>query len=91
MLDKIPATAHVDGTGRVQTVTEAQNPRYYRLIREFERITGLSLILNTSFNDRNEPLVCTPEDAVKCFLNTNIDILIAGNYIISKKIKTKRK
>jgi carbamoyltransferase len=82
---EIPATAHVDGTGRVQTVREEQNPKFYNLIKEFQKKTGVPVILNTSFNVQGEPVVCTPEDAVKCFIGTEIDVLVLGNYIVYKK------
>ena len=79
--DKIPAPTHVDGTGRLQTVTREANPRYYALIKEFERQTGVPVVLNTSFND-NEPIVCRPEEAIDCFLRTQMDALVLGNMLI---------
>jgi carbamoyltransferase len=79
--DKIPAPTHVDGTGRLQTVTREANPRFYALIREFERQTGVPVVLNTSFND-NEPIVCRPEEALDCFLRTQMDALVLGNMLI---------
>ncbi len=82
--EKIPAVCHVDNTGRVQTIRESQNPRYYRLIKEFQKLSGVPVLLNTSFNVRGEPIVCNPEDAVKCFLRTNIDYLVFEG-IIAKK------
>jgi carbamoyltransferase len=82
--DKIPAPTHVDGTGRLQTVTRGANPRYHALISEFERQTGVPVVLNTSFND-NEPIVCRPEEAVDCFLRTQMDALVLGNYLIIKR------
>lgn len=81
--DVIPAPTHVDGTGRLQTVERETNPRYWRLIKEFERLTGVPVVLNTSFNE-NEPIVCTPDEAVQCFLRTNMDVLAIGNYICVK-------
>jgi carbamoyltransferase len=81
---EVPAITHVDGTGRVQTVSEKDNPRFYRLIREFKQLTGVSLVLNTSFNVRGEPIVCTPEDAISCFLHTDMDYLILGDHLIGK-------
>ena len=81
--DRIPAPTHVDGTGRLQTVTREANPRYYALIREFERQTGVPVILNTSFND-NEPIVCRPEEALDCFLRTQMDALVLGNILITR-------
>jgi carbamoyltransferase len=82
-LDKIPAPTHVDGTGRLQTVTREANPRYYALISEFERQTGVPVVLNTSFND-NEPIVCRPEEAVDCFLRTQMDALVLGNFLVTR-------
>jgi carbamoyltransferase len=81
----IPAVTHHDGTGRVQTVTRCASALYYDLIREFERITGCSVVLNTSFNVRGEPIVCTPEDAYNCFMRSGIDVLVMGNFIITEK------
>ena len=81
----IPAVTHQDGTGRVQTVTNEVNGRYYRLIREFGRLTGVPVVINTSFNVRGEPIVCTPDDAYNTFRNTGIDVLVMGNCIITEK------
>ena len=81
----VPAITHVDNTGRVQTVNQEQNPRYYRLIKEFEKITGVPVILNTSFNIRGEPIVCTPQDALKCFIATGMDYLVMDNFLIAKE------
>lgn len=82
--DKIPAVVHVDGTARVQTVRERQNPRLYRLLNEFEAITGVPVLVNTSFNVKGEPIVETPRDAVDCFLATGIDYLALHDTLISK-------
>jgi carbamoyltransferase len=79
----IPAPTHVDGTGRLQTVTYAANPRYWNLIREFAELTGVPVVLNTSFND-NEPIVCRPEEAIDCFLRTKMDVLVLGDTLIRK-------
>ena len=79
----IPATTHVDGTGRLQTVNERQNPIYYRLLKEFGRLTGVPVLLNTSFNE-NEPVVCTPAEALDCFLRTRMDVLVCGRYVIER-------
>jgi len=79
----IPACTHVDGTARMQTVSRRTNPLYWSLIREFHEMTGVPVLLNTSFNE-NEPMVLTPEEAVDCFLRTRMDILILGNYLIEK-------
>src|SRR5262249_6487351 len=81
---KIPAIVHVDGTARVQTVRESQNPRLYRLLREFDAITGVPVLLNTSFNVKGEPIVETPSDAVACFLGTGIDYLALHDMLIAK-------
>lgn len=81
----IPAVTHHDGTGRVQTVTIENNEIYYRLIQAFEKITDCPVVLNTSFNVRGEPIVCTPEDAYNCFMKTGIDVLVMGNFIITEK------
>ncbi len=81
----IAAVTHVDGTGRLQTVTKERNPLFYELISKFEDATGVPVLLNTSFNDNNEPIVETPEDAIKCFLGTNIDaLLINGDVLLIK-------
>ena len=81
--EKIPAPTHVDGTGRLQTVTREANPRYWRLIKAFEQQTGVPMVLNTSFND-NEPIVCKPEEALDCFLRTQIDALVLGDFLITR-------
>lgn len=80
----IPAVTHVDDSARIQTVSRSINPRFWQLINEFKKITGESVILNTSFNVRDEPIVCTPEDAVRCFLNTELDYLVMGRYLCKK-------
>ena len=82
---QIPAVTHQDGTGRVQTVTEELNGRYYRLIRNFHRLTAVPVIINTSFNVRGEPIVCTPQDAYRTFVNTGIDALVIGDFIVTHK------
>ncbi len=82
--DKIPAIVHVDGTARVQTVREDQNPTLYRLLKEFEALTGVPVLLNTSFNVKGEPIVETPRDAMACFLQTGIDHLILHDTLVSK-------
>lgn len=81
--NEIPAPTHVDGTGRLQTVNREQNPRYWQLIKEFEQLTGVPVVLNTSFNE-NEPVVCRPEEAIECFLRTKMDVLSIGNFLIEK-------
>jgi carbamoyltransferase len=80
----IPAVTHVDYSARVQTVSHDTNPDYYDLISEFERQTGCGVVVNTSFNVRGEPIVCTPEDAHRCFMRTHIDFLVLGNYVLDK-------
>ncbi len=80
---QIPAPTHIDGTGRLQTVTRDANPRYYALISAFRDLTGVPLVLNTSFND-NEPIVCRPEEALDCFLRTQMDALALGDFLISR-------
>ena len=82
--EKLPAITHVDGTGRLQTVNQEQNPRYYQLIKEFDRLTGVPVVLNTSFNE-NEPVVCYPEEALDCFLRTQMDVLVMGNFYVERK------
>ncbi|HEY7298523.1 MAG TPA: carbamoyltransferase C-terminal domain-containing protein [Xanthobacteraceae bacterium] len=79
----IPAVTHVDGSGRLQTVGRRANPRYYRLIEAFRDLTGIPLVLNTSFNE-NEPIVCRPEEALECFLRTRMDALVLGDFIIER-------
>jgi carbamoyltransferase len=81
---KLVAATHIDGTARVQTVSRKWNPVFWEIISEFNKITGVPVILNTSFNDRNEPIVCTPENAIGCFLSTDIDILVIDNLLIRK-------
>ena len=80
----IPAQTHVDGTGRLQTVSRHTNPKYWRLIKEFANRTGVPVVLNTSFND-NEPIVCRPEEAIECFLRTKMDVLVMGNTVVEKE------
>jgi carbamoyltransferase len=80
---KIPAVTHVDGSGRLQTVSRETNPRYYQLISDFDELTGVPVLLNTSFNE-NEPVVCTPDHAVDCFLKTRMDALYIGNYAVRR-------
>lgn len=84
----IPAVTHVDGSARLQTIGRDDHPLYYDLISEFEKLTNCPIIINTSFNVRGEPIVCTPLDAIKCFFRTDMDILVLGNFILDKqKIK----
>lgn len=81
----IPAITHVDYSARLQTVHNHTNPLYHKLIRKFEENTGCAVIINTSFNVRGEPIVCSPEDAYKCFMRTDMDYLVLGNYLFDKK------
>ncbi len=80
---RIPAVCHVDGSGRLQTVYRHTNPRYYRLIEAFAELTGVPMVLNTSFNE-NEPVVCTPAEALDCFLRTRMDLLVLGDHMIRR-------
>lgn len=84
----VPAITHVDYSARVQTVNKKTNPRYYDLIKAFEARTGYGIIINTSFNVRGEPIVCTPEEAYRCFMRTEMDILVLGSYILRKEEQT---
>jgi carbamoyltransferase len=80
----IPAVTHIDYSARVQTVTPEANGRYYQLLKAFEQRTGCAVLVNTSFNVRGEPIVCTPEDAYRCFMRTHIDVLVLGPYVLEK-------
>jgi carbamoyltransferase len=80
----IPAVTHVDGSARVQTVSREQNPLYHQMISEFDRLTGCPVIINTSFNVRGEPIVCSPDDALRCFLRTHMDHLLIGRFHLDK-------
>jgi carbamoyltransferase len=81
----IPAVTHVDGTARLQTVHKETNPRYHRLLKEFEKVSGVPVLLNTSFNVMGEPIVESPVDAIRCFFTTGLDHLVLGNYLIGKQ------
>jgi len=83
--NKIPAVTHLDGSARIQTVSRKQNPLYYDVINEFNKKTGVPVLINTSFNRRGEPIVCTPQNALDCFLGTNIDNLAMGSFLLDKK------
>ena len=80
----IPAVTHVDYSARIQSVNKLDHPLYHELISTFERKYGCGVIINTSFNVRGEPIVCSPEDAYRCFMRTNMDYLVVGNYVIDK-------
>ena len=84
----IPAVTHVDYTARVQTVHEETNPQYYALIKKFKEITGCPVIVNTSFNVRGEPIICSPEDAFRCFMGTELDVLVVGNCLLEKSTQS---
>jgi carbamoyltransferase len=86
--DEVPAITHVDGTARVQTVSREENPTYWQLIKRFEEVTGVPMVVNTSFNDNNEPIVCSPHDAIRCFLNTDLDGLALGPFWVEKEDMT---
>ena len=80
----VPATTHVDGSGRLQTVHKDTNPRYHRLIESYRALTGVPMVLNTSFNE-NEPVVCRPQEALDCFLRTKMDVLVLGDWMVMRK------
>jgi carbamoyltransferase len=84
--ERLPAVVHVDNTARVQTVSAESNPRFHSLLRALDAANGVPVVLNTSFNVKGEPIVCTPTDAVRCFLNTDIDVLAIGNYLVEKML-----
>jgi carbamoyltransferase len=81
----IPAVTHVDYSARVQTVHRETNPRYHALLSRFKELTGCPVLVNTSFNVRGEPIVCTPEDAFRCFMGSEIDVLVVGNSFLQKE------
>ena len=83
--NKIPSVTHVDGSGRLQTVRPEQNPRYYHVIKEFGKLSGIPILINTSFNIRGEPIVCTPFDAYKCMMGTEIDYLVMDTFLIKRE------
>jgi carbamoyltransferase len=82
---EIPAVTHVDHSARVQTVHRETNPRYFALLTAFKERTGCPVLVNTSFNVRGEPIVCTPEDAFRCFMGTECEVLVAGNCFLRKQ------
>ena len=87
---QIPSVTHVDYTARVQTVEKNKNKTFYDLIKKFKEITGCSVLINTSFNVRGEPIVCTPLDAFKCLMGTNLDLLVCNNFLIYKNKQKKK-
>jgi carbamoyltransferase len=80
----IPAVTHLDYSARIQTVSRERAPLYHELITEFDRITGCPVLVNTSFNVRGEPIVCTPQDAYRCFMRTHLDYLVVGPFLLAK-------
>ena len=82
---KIPAVTHVDNSARIQTVTKSSNKLFYNLLKSFKKFTKCPILVNTSFNIKDEPIVCNPSDAISCFFKTGMDILVIGNYMIRKK------
>jgi len=87
----IPAVTHVDYSARIQTVAKEQNPRLYAVLERFEKATGCAVLVNTSFNVRGEPIVCTPDDAYRCFVNTEMDYLVIGNFVLERTAQPHRK
>ena len=81
----VPAITHVDYTARIQTVHSDTNPLYHALIKKFKEKTGCPIVVNTSFNVRGEPIICSPTDAFKCFMGTDLDALVVGNYLLYKE------
>lgn len=81
----LPAITHIDYSARIQSVSQETNPRYWELINQFKKLTGYGIIVNTSFNVRGEPIVCSPDDAYRCFMRTEMDFLVVGNYVLDKK------
>ena len=81
----VPAITHIDYSARIQTVNSVNNNKYYKLISEFKKITGCPILVNTSFNVRGEPIVCSPEDAYRCFMGTELDLLVIDNFIMIKE------
>ena len=87
---EIPAVTHIDYSARIQTVHEATNPKYYKLINNFKQITNCPILVNTSFNIRGEPIVCSVENAYKCFMGTDLDILVCESFILYKEKQNKQ-
>lgn len=85
----LPSITHIDYSARIQSVNRKTNPRYWELINQFKKVTGYGVIVNTSFNVRGEPIVCTPDDAYRCFMRTEMDFLVVGNYVLDKKDQPK--
>jgi carbamoyltransferase len=87
----LPAITHLDFSARIQTVSKATNPLFHKLLKAFKEITGIGVIVNTSYNVRGEPIVNSPDDAYRCFINTEMDFLVIGNYVFDKSKQPKRK
>jgi carbamoyltransferase len=85
----IPAVTHVDYSARIQTVNKENNPVFYEIIKAFQRLTGCGVVINTSFNVRGEPIVCTPKDAYLCFMRTEMDVLVLGDFVLYKEEQPK--
>ena len=83
--ERIPAVTHFDGSGRLQTVQKSENPYFYSIIQEFEKLTGIPVVLNTSFNVNGEPIVLSPDDALNTFFNSGLEYLVMEDWLISKK------
>ena len=81
----IPAVTHLDYSARIQTVNQNDKPDYYKVISEFEKLTGCAVMVNTSFNVRGEPIICSPEDAYRCFMRTEMDVLVIEDFILFKE------
>jgi carbamoyltransferase len=88
---QIPAVTHIDGSARVQTLARSQNPRLYGLLERFEEVTGCPILINTSFNVRGEPIVCSPDDAYRCFVNTEMDFLVLHNFLLEQTAQPTRR
>jgi carbamoyltransferase len=90
MAGNIPAVRHVDGTARIQTVNESQHPLYYALLKEFKSLTGVPVLVNTSFNTLGKPIVSSPRDAIECFWTSPFDALVIGSFLIEKTARSAR-
>jgi carbamoyltransferase len=86
---ELPAITHIDLSARLQTVNQETNFPFWTLLKEFKKLTGCSVLVNTSFNVRGEPIVCTPDEAYRCFMRTEMDFLVMGNYIFDKKLQSR--
>ena len=86
----VPAVTHVDYSARIQTVNNETNPKYYKLLQNFKKITNCPILVNTSFNVRGEPIVCTIKDAYRCFMGTDLDILVCENFILYKNKQSEK-